>query len=241
MISHCIPNDLRCLNRSSAHLSNSMGGLLIADSVLRMQAHKQQPSEPLWPRVIAVIAFDTPVSTRRRTRVADGWLTTGHHTVSRATSPCFRECPSLHHRINRYDADNKRRLQKNGITKYTSHIETARTVLSTVFGTTVDSNNSSSTSSRAATPPKADAPASSFFALPTRQSLLKGSAVVLGGAAAAGAAYWRKDDIQFGWNWVSDHAVFVRNLWDDIGMRTRLEGLAGMVKQGQRDGIVYRK
>jgi len=132
-------------------------------------------------------------------------------------------------------------LQKNGITKYTSHIETARTVLSTVFGTTVDSNNSSSTSSRAATPPKADAPASSFFALPTRQSLLKGSAVVLGGAAAAGAAYWRKDDIQFGWKWVSDHAVFVRNLWDDIGMRTRLEGLAGMVKQGQRDGIVYRK
>jgi hypothetical protein len=30
-------------------------------------------------------------------------------------------------------------------------------------------------------------------------------------------------------------------LWDDVGMRTRLEGLAGMVKQGQRDGIVYRK
>jgi hypothetical protein len=40
----------------------SMGGLLIADSVLRMQAHKQHPEELLWPRVIAVIAFDTPVS-----------------------------------------------------------------------------------------------------------------------------------------------------------------------------------
>ena len=138
-------------------------------------------------------------------------------------------------------SNNARHPQKNGITKYTSHIETARTVLSTVFGTTVESNTSSTTSSRAATPPKADAPASSFFSLPTRQSLLKGSAVVLGGAAAAGAAYWRIDVFQFGWKWVSDHAVFVRNLWDDIGMRTRLEGLAGMVTQGQRDGIVYRK
>ena len=39
-----------------------MGGLLIADSVLRMQAHKQHPAELLWPRIIAVIAFDTPVS-----------------------------------------------------------------------------------------------------------------------------------------------------------------------------------
>ena len=109
-------------------------------------------------------------------------------------------------------------------------------MLSTVFG-------NPEISSGTTTPTKTDSPpaASSFFSFPTRQSLLKASAVALGGAAAVGTAYWRKDDLQSGWKWVSDHAVFVGNLWDDTGMRNRLEGLAGMVKQGQRDGIVYRK
>jgi hypothetical protein len=128
-------------------------------------------------------------------------------------------------------------LQKNGLEKYSGHIETARTVFTTVFGASEPSP------STAASPTmKAETPTpTSRWALPTRQSLLKASAVALGGAAAVGTAYWRKDDLQFGWKWVSDHAVFVRNLWDDQGMRERLEGLAGMVKKGQRDRIVYRK
>lgn len=56
-----------------------------------------------------------------------------------------------------------------------------------------------------------------------------------------GTAYWRKDDIQFGWKWVSDHATFVRSLWDDAAMKARLNALAGLVAKGQQDGIVYRK
>ena len=69
---------------------DSMGGLLIADSVLRMQAHKQHPEELLWPRVIAVIAFDTPVSRNRLVlhilslRGADALF--GPSTVPRSTS-----------------------------------------------------------------------------------------------------------------------------------------------------------
>jgi hypothetical protein len=70
-----------------------MGGLLIADSVLRMQAHKQHPEELLWPRVIAVIAFDTPVSRDRLAlcvlsfRRADTLF--GPPTVPRSASTCL--------------------------------------------------------------------------------------------------------------------------------------------------------
>lgn len=69
---------------------------MIADSVLRMQAHKQHPEELLWPRVIAVIAFDTPVSMggesmRPLAASLHSWL----RTVSRTASAClraFRSC-----------------------------------------------------------------------------------------------------------------------------------------------------
>jgi len=39
---------------------HSMGGLVIADALLAIQ--KMQTDEgPLWPRIIALLAFDTPV------------------------------------------------------------------------------------------------------------------------------------------------------------------------------------
>lgn len=41
---------------------HSMGGLLIADSVLSMKRYMVDKNALLWPRVVALIAFDTPVS-----------------------------------------------------------------------------------------------------------------------------------------------------------------------------------
>ena len=37
---------------------------LIADAVLEIARTRVSPDQPLWPRVIGVIAFDTPVSSR---------------------------------------------------------------------------------------------------------------------------------------------------------------------------------
>lgn len=47
---------LRCL---SADIR--MGGLLIADAVTRI-SESTRATDPLWPNVVATIAYDTPVS-----------------------------------------------------------------------------------------------------------------------------------------------------------------------------------
>ncbi|TFK71817.1 hypothetical protein BDN72DRAFT_887503 [Pluteus cervinus] len=39
---------------------HSMGGLLMADTVLRLQRERHDDRQPLWPRIIACIGFDTP-------------------------------------------------------------------------------------------------------------------------------------------------------------------------------------
>jgi hypothetical protein len=40
----------------------SMGGLLIADTLRQMADARVDKAAPLWPKIIALIAFDTPVS-----------------------------------------------------------------------------------------------------------------------------------------------------------------------------------
>jgi uncharacterized membrane protein YgcG len=42
--------------------SLSMGGLLAADTLMQLYDTRPDTHAPLWPRVIALIAFDTPVS-----------------------------------------------------------------------------------------------------------------------------------------------------------------------------------
>jgi len=39
----------------------SMGGLLAADTLLAIANSRPDKEAPLWPRIIACIAFDTPV------------------------------------------------------------------------------------------------------------------------------------------------------------------------------------
>lgn len=40
----------------------SMGGLLVADALIEFVRTRPDPSAPLWPNIVACIAFDTPVS-----------------------------------------------------------------------------------------------------------------------------------------------------------------------------------
>lgn len=41
---------------------SSMGGLLAADSLLEFLKTRPDQEAPLWPNIVACIAFDTPVS-----------------------------------------------------------------------------------------------------------------------------------------------------------------------------------
>lgn len=45
-------------------LLRSMGGLLAADSVYEFIHTRSDVNAPLWPNIIACLAFDTPVRTR---------------------------------------------------------------------------------------------------------------------------------------------------------------------------------
>lgn len=65
-------------------------------------------------------------------------------------------------------------------------------------------------------------PVQSFWNKP---STLYGLGAVALGAAAAGTAYYRREDFMNGWKWGFDHMTFVKNLWDDGGMKERLEAL----------------
>lgn len=47
------------------HLSDefsSMGGLLAADALIEFVQTRPNPTAPLWPNIIACLAYDTPVS-----------------------------------------------------------------------------------------------------------------------------------------------------------------------------------
>ena len=39
-----------------------MGGLLAADSLIEFARTRPDPRAPLWPNIVACIAYDTPVS-----------------------------------------------------------------------------------------------------------------------------------------------------------------------------------
>lgn len=63
-----------------------------------------------------------------------------------------------------------------------------------------------------------------------------GGAVVAG--AAAGGAYYARDQLTQGYNWATDHMKYVGNLWDNEGMKDRMEALMDIDEQG---GVVFRK
>lgn len=68
-------------------------------------------------------------------------------------------------------------------------------------------------------------PAAAPGSLWNRTNALYGLGAVALGAAAAGTAYYRREDFMNGWKWGFDHMTFVKNLWDDTGMKERLDAL----------------
>lgn len=58
-----VDTGLQCLFRFTMGLNSchSMGGLLAADTLLEMVNSRPDKEAPLWPKIIACLAFDTPV------------------------------------------------------------------------------------------------------------------------------------------------------------------------------------
>jgi hypothetical protein len=188
-----------------------MGGLLIADAALGIKRSSDSAQDenaiphPMWPRIIALIAFDTPYL--------------GLHPY----------------------------VFKNGIDKYAEHVELAKNVaagfgLTSVYGLF---GNETKREEKPREEGKPTTPTTSRWSMPSVPTLktfasAAGAAAVIGGGAAA--AYWRRNDLVGGWTWVTDHAVWLKNLWDSRGMKERLDGIAEL-RAGTHgvDRIVFRK
>ena len=56
-----MPLTLLCIRVPYTALSRSMGGLLVADSIYEFIHTRPDTDAPLWPNVVACLAFDTPV------------------------------------------------------------------------------------------------------------------------------------------------------------------------------------
>ncbi|KAF8497348.1 hypothetical protein JB92DRAFT_2745657 [Gautieria morchelliformis] len=177
---------------------HSMGGLLAADTFLAMANSRPEKSAPLWPRIIACIAFDTP------------YLGIHPHVF------------------------------KNSADKAVGYVQTARD-LATGAGEKEQEADGLVTASPPV--PRPVTPTSSPPLPPGRSGWDKwapvaygaGAAIVAG--AAATAAYYKREDVTFGWSWASDHMKYVKNLWDEKALKMRVESL---VATGEEVGVVFR-
>ncbi|GHJ90247.1 hypothetical protein NliqN6_6649 [Naganishia liquefaciens] len=204
---------------------HSMGGLLIADAAIGIKrsssnsssvpASADPNSHPMWPRVIALIAFDTPYL--------------GLHPF----------------------------VFKNGLTKYAGHVEMARNVVGGLgIGGALGGLFNSSTNGKPPTETKSKEPArnstsqknapettpppdttSPAWSLPSLKTIASAALIT----TASAAAYYRRQDFLGGYQWIVEHAVWLKNLWDSRGMKERLDGVGELASGTEGvDRIVFR-
>ncbi|KAJ3576203.1 hypothetical protein NP233_g612 [Leucocoprinus birnbaumii] len=118
---------------------------------------------------------------------------------------------------------------KNGVTKAAEYANAATTAGSAIFGSFAglgaQKAASSASTSVPASPWSKWAPAA--FAV--------GGALLAG--AAAGGAYYKRNDINQGFSWVMDHMKYAGNVWDEQGLRRRVDDL---VDAQEKHGVIFR-
>ncbi|SPC60751.1 uncharacterized protein UHOD_01904 [Ustilago sp. UG-2017b] len=193
---------------------HSMGGLVAVDAALAIaqnSAEQQQriPNEKrsnlkLWPRVVGVLAFDTPYYGVHPGVFKHGINKYAAYLQTAQNIGTFL-APIGVGLAARWNSER----QSQGPTQASGSNNSTRA--------TPSSSNSNSNNNDAA----ASARASSNW----RTALMATGAVALASGAAASAAYFNKDKINGAYGWVSDHLAFVSNLWDDNALRARLDRL----------------
>lgn len=195
---------------------HSMGGLVAVDAALAIaqssadqQAKtpkEKQSSLKLWPRVVGVLAYDTPyygvhpgVFKNGINKYA-GYLQTAQ-TIGTFFAPMGVGLAA------RWNSERQSASQ-------------ASTPSSS------DGNSTTNGGPRRSSPSSTAARATTSSSTSNwRTALMATGAVALASGAAASAAYFNKDKINGAYGWVTDHLAFVSNLWDDHALRLRLDRL----------------
>lgn len=62
-----------------------------------------------------------------------------------------------------------------------------------------------------------------------------GGAILAG--AAAGGAYYKRDDLNLGFTWATDHMKYVGNLWDEAALKKRVDAL---IDTEEQESVLFR-
>ncbi|WWC61647.1 uncharacterized protein I303_104231 [Kwoniella dejecticola CBS 10117] len=208
-------------------MGHSMGGLLIADAA-RDIASNTREEDVMWPRIVGILAFDTPylglhpkhhlsqaasyVDQARSIASTVGMLSPmalglGFGKFGKKTEETSEAGPS---------GTSRSSSPKNGKGK-----EPETTVLPGSASKTAENGTPTTTATSFWSKIPAIAP-------PTTKTMYGLGAAALG-AVALGTAYYRREDFVTGWRWGYDHMTFVKNLWDDEGMKGRLVAIHELI------------
>ncbi|KAI0368101.1 hypothetical protein BV20DRAFT_1045197 [Pilatotrama ljubarskyi] len=176
---------------------HSMGGLLAADALIEFVNTRPDKRAPLWPNIVACIAFDTPYL--------------GLHPF----------------------------VFKNSATQAAGYVRSATSVLGGFKAWGSKNTTTTTTSAPSGKPSIAPAPAPAAQKTTTTSTSVwqkwAPAAYAVGGAllagAAAGTAYYKRDDINVGYAWVTDHMRYVGNLWNQAELEQRLSKLLEIESQ----------
>ena len=194
-----------------------MGGLLAADALIQFVQCRPDAEAPLWPRIIACLAFDTPVR-----------FDPAPYTANDLTLPL--QYLGLHPHVFTHQ-----------VTKAAEVVQTTKTFVSEVMKAM--NQNTQQTAAASTKRPVAALPApepatgaGGFWERWGTTALTVGGAVIAAGAAAS-AAYYKKEEIGTGYMWATDHMKYVKNLWEEEELNKRLETIVGYDK---KMGILFR-
>nr|ODN82523.1 hypothetical protein L203_05331 [Cryptococcus depauperatus CBS 7841] len=207
-------------------LGHSMGGLLCVDTA-RDIAYNTRPGDPMWPRIISVLAFDTPylglhphTFKHHLTQVASYF----DQAKSIANAATMVSPFAIGLGLGKFGKKNAGQ-SKDGKQSPSGHPD------SLMRG----KDKAAAVNNPATVTNERDEQTKSFWsALSNVQAspkTLYGLGAAALGAAAVGAAYYRREDFVTGWKWGYDHMTFVKNLWDEDGLKQRL----GAINELSRD------
>jgi len=196
----------------------SMGGLLAADALIQFVQNRPDAGAPPWPRIIACLAFDTPVCS-------------DHTTCVNPNQTLPFQYLGLHPHV-----------FKHQVTKAAEVVQTTKTFVSDMMKV-MNQNNKQPTAAATTKRPVAALPApepatgtSGFWQRWGTTALTVGGAALAAGAAAT-ATYYKKDEIGIGYTWAADHMKYVKNLWDEKELDNRLNTVA---EYDKKMGILFR-
>jgi len=111
---------------------------------------------------------------------------------------------------------------KNGVTKAAGYINAASAASSAIFGSFAGRKVAQAQRS------SNDSAPTSSWGVPAAFTV---GGALLAAAAAAGGAYYKRDDLNQGYTWLMDHMKYAGNVWDESGLRRRVDALVDAHKR----------